>query len=446
MTELSSGRWEAPAATGPVEATVVVPGSKSLTNRYLITAAAADSGSVIRNPLVSRDATLMINAVRSLGATVDAQDNGDLRISPVPLPAAAASSADEEADGRGEGAPRTPLTVDCGLAGTVMRFVPPLAAATRRPVRFDGDETAYTRPMSTILDALESLGVAVESANGRLPFQVDAPQGVRGGHVRIDASASSQFVSGLLLSGCLFDLGLEVTHTGDALPSRPHIDMTVEVLADAGIVIEESEPGRWVVEPGRPRGLDVVVEPDLSNAAPFLGAALVTGGTVTIPHWPAHTTQAGDEFRRIAEAFGGHAEWTRAGLTVTGPQVLNPVDLDLSDVGELTPVTAAVAAFAEGTSTLRGIGHLRGHETDRLAALTKELSATGAIVDEGADSLTLRSAPHTPSVWGTYHDHRMVMAGAIIALRVPGTVLDDPDTVAKTMPTFVDLWTEAVGA
>jgi 3-phosphoshikimate 1-carboxyvinyltransferase len=286
----------------------------------------------------------------------------------------------------------------------------------------------------------------VESADGRLPFTVTAPGGVRGGHVQIDASASSQFVSGLLLSGGLFDLGVDVTHTGDALPSRPHIDMTIEVLEDAGVRVDEPEPGHWVVEPGRPRGLDVVVEPDLSNAAPFLGAALVTGGTVTIPHWPVHTTQAGDEFRAIAEAFGGTVALTRSGLTVTGPARLSPVDLDLSHVGELTPVTAAVAAFADGTSTLRGIGHLRGHETDRLAALTAELTRAGAVVDETADSLTLRQAPHEPSLWGTYHDHRMVMAGAIIALRVPGTVLDDPDTVAKTMPTFVQLWEEAVGA
>lgn len=436
MAGVAASRWTAPAAAGPVRSTVAVPGSKSLTNRYLVTAAAADSPSVIRNPLVSRDSTLMIEAVRSLGATIEEDRSGDLRISPI-----AFDTAFDTTDGD-----RTPLAVDCGLAGTVMRFAPALAAATGRPVHFDGDPTAYTRPMSTMLDSLEVLGVDVESADGRLPFRVDAPHGVRGGHVRIDASASSQFVSGLLLSGCLFDLGVEVTHTGQTLPSRPHIDMTVEVLSDAGVLVEEPEPGRWVVQPGRPRGLDVVVEPDLSNAAPFLAAALVTGGHVTIPHWPVHTTQAGNEFRRIAEAFGGQVEQDRTGLTVTGPDEVPAVDLDLSDVGELTPVTAAVAAFATGTSTLRGIGHLRGHETDRLAALTTELTKAGAVVEEGADTLTFRSPPHSPSVWGTYHDHRMVMAGAVVALRVPGMVLDDPDTVSKTMPSFVDLWTEAVSA
>ena len=433
MAGVEASRWAAPSATRPVRATVTVPGSKSLTNRYLVTAAAADSPSVIRNPLVSRDSTLMIEAMRSLGAVIEEDGSGDLRISPIRLEPAV--------DGD-----RTPLAVDCGLAGTVMRFVPALAAATRRAVHFDGDHTAYTRPMSTILDSLEALGVDVESADGRLPFRVAAPQGVRGGHVSIDASASSQFVSGLLLSGSLFDLGVEVTHTGRTLPSRPHIDMTVEVLSDAGVLVEEPEPGHWVVQPGRPRGLDVVVEPDLSNAAPFLAAALVTGGRVTIPHWPLHTTQAGNEFRRIAEAFGGQVEQDRSALTVTGPAELTAVDLDLSDVGELTPVTAAVAAFATGTSTLRGIGHLRGHETDRLAALTTELTKAGAVVEEGADSLTFHSPPHSPSVWGTYHDHRMVMAGAVVALRVPGVVLDDPDTVSKTMPSFVDLWTEAVSA
>lgn len=433
MTVQPAKRWSAPATTAPVLATVDVPASKSLTNRYLIIAAAADAPSTIRNPLVSRDTDLMVEAIRSLGAGVSEDEQGDLRITPL-TPAAAGAGVE------------APLTVDCGLAGTVMRFAPPLAAATRRPVRFDGDETAYTRPMSTLLDSLTALGVQVESANGRLPFTVNAPDGVRGGHVQVDASASSQFVSALLLTGGLFDLGVDITHTGDSLPSRPHIDMSIEVLADAGVTVEQPSDGRWIVEPGRPRGLDVVVEPDLSNAAPFLGAALVTGGTVTIPRWPAHTTQAGDEFRRIALAFGGTASLTREGLTVTGPSALSPVDLDLSHVGELTPVTAAVAAFANGTSTLRGIGHLRGHETDRLSALTTELTKIGAAVEEGSDSLRITPGPGTPAVWDTYHDHRMVMAGAVVALRVPGVVLDDPDTVAKTMPTFVDLWTEAVGA
>ncbi|WP_291794626.1 3-phosphoshikimate 1-carboxyvinyltransferase [Brevibacterium sp.] len=428
----SPEQWAAPAASGPVSATVRVPGSKSLTNRFLVLAAAADAESVVRNALVSRDTQLMVSALRALGADIRTDSEGALRVAPLPLGTDGTAPAEAR--------------VDCGLAGTVMRFVPPLAAATGRRVRFDGDEQAYSRPMSTILTALESLGAEVSAENGTLPFTVEAPGGMRGGHIEIDASATSQFVSGLLLSGSLFDLGVELVHTGASLPSRPHIDMTLEVLADAGVHVEEPAPGRWVVEPGRPRALDVTVEPDLSNAAAFLSAALVTGGSVTVPHWPAHTQQAGDRFREIAEAFGGTCDLDRSGLTVTGPQTLAPVDLDLSEVGELTPVTAAVAAFAPGTSVLRGIGHLRGHETDRLSALAAELTGAGAQVVEGPDSLTISGTPSVPTLWRTYADHRMVMAGAIVALRVPGLRIDDPQTVGKTLAEFPELWTRAVDA
>lgn len=448
-----------------MRAVVSVPGSKSLTNRYLVLAAAADSPSTVRNPLRSRDTSLMVGALRALGAVVDDADGSVWRIAPLPAPgelsaeeAAEAGSSERDplsGSASGEGvspgqtasAPADDAVVDCGLAGTVMRFIPPLAAATGRRVRIDGDEQARTRPMTTMLAALRDLGVDVETAGeDRLPFSLSAPGGVRGGHLDIDASASSQFVSGLLLAGGLFDLGLELRHTGETLPSRPHIDMTREVLEDAGVHVEEPDERTWRVEHGRPRGLDVVVEPDLSNAATFLAAALVTGGSVTVPHWPAHTTQAGDAFRAIAEAFGGTAELTRSGLTVTGPQTLRGVDLDLSAVGELTPVVAAVAACAPAPSALTGIGHLRGHETDRLSALAAELTACGAVVEEGADSLRILSPATRPALWHTYHDHRMVMAGAVLALRIDGLEIENPTTVGKTMPDFTALWAGMLGA
>ncbi len=227
------------------------------------------------------------------------------------------------------------------------------------------------------------------------------------GHLEIAAGTSSQFVSGLLLAAAAMPLGLDLSNRGDSVPSRAHIDMTLEVLADAGVDVTEPEPEHWIVEPGLPRGLDVVVEPDLSNAAAFLAAALATGGTVTVPGWPAHTTQAGDDFRRIAEAFGAEVDLDRRGLRILGPQRLSPVDLDLSAVGELTPVVAALAALAPGTSHLRGIGHLRGHETDRLAALSAELGALGVEVDERPDALTItggrraraRGTPTTTIAW-----------------------------------------------
>ncbi|GAA2002450.1 3-phosphoshikimate 1-carboxyvinyltransferase [Brevibacterium samyangense] len=432
--------WSAPVSREPLRSTVLVPGSKSLTNRYLVLAALASEPSVVRNPLVSRDTTLMVNALRALGAWID--DSDPERFLVTPLGTAEGDDAGATDTREDASVPAAPLTVDCGLAGTVMRFVPPVAAVTGRTVRFDGDPEAYVRPMTTVLDALRALGVEIAPDATSLPFDLRAPGGVRGGHLEIDASASSQFVSGLLLAAGAFDLGLDLTHTGAALPSRPHIDMTLEVLADAGVHVSEPDPGHWIVDPGRPRGLDVVVEPDLSNAATFVAGALVTGGTVHIPHWPLHTTQAGDAFRDIAEAFGARAVLDQTGLTVTGPDHLRAVDLDLGAVGELTPVVAAVAACTEGSSYLRGIGHLRGHETDRLDALTRELRGLGATVDEFEDSLAIHSPATTGNAWETYHDHRMVMAGAVLGLRVPGVEILDPGTVAKTMPTFRSLWTE----
>ena len=293
----------------------------------------------------------MVEALKALGADIDEVD-GSLHITPIDF------SAQREAP---------PITIDCGLAGTVMRFVPPLAAATGREVIRDGDAQARVRPMSVIIDALTHLGVSITAEDNLLPMTIHAQSHLRGGHLEIDASASSQFVSGMLLTAPAMPLGIELVNRGETVPSRAHVDMTLEVLADAGGDVTEPQPEHWIVEPGLPRGLDVQVEPDLSNAAAFVAAALATEGDVTVLDWPAHTTQAGDGFRSIVEAFGGTATLDRHGLRVQGPKVLQAVDLDLSAIGELTPVVAALAAMAEGTSRLTGIGHLRGHETDRLS-------------------------------------------------------------------------------
>ena len=436
MTPLHS--WPAPLAAAPVRAEVSVPGSKSLTNRYLVIAALATDESHLDGILDSRDTRLMMSALSALGAEFTTLDSGTVEVSPIPLHRPGAADADQPAP--------EPVRIDCGLAGTVMRFVPPVAVVTGRAATFDGDEAARVRPMSTILDALGALGVEVDSAGGFLPFTVRPAAEVRGGHIDIDASASSQFVSGLLLSAPRFDLGLDIRHTGAVLPSRPHIEMTVETLRDAGVTVSEPEEGRWVVEPGAPRGIEVRIEPDLSNAATFVAAALVTGGTVTIPGWPAATSQAGDAIREIAQQFGGSAVLTREGLTVSGPAQLKPVELDLSQVGELTPVVAAVAALTKGRSRLYGIGHLRGHETDRLAALAAEFGKLGAQVVEGEDYLEFLSPARHGAEWATYADHRMVMAGAVMGLRIPQVTVLDPGTVAKTLPDFTRLWEQMVGS
>ena len=434
----AAGDWQAPAAASGITATVSVPGSKSLTNRYLILAALAQSDSDLKGWLRSRDTLLMIEALRGLGAVIE-EDDDVLRIEPIDLTEAATSAHRANST--------EPISIDCGLAGTVMRFVPAVAALTGREVVLDGDEQARVRPMTVTVDSLSSLGAEITSSDGLLPLTIHASSQLRGGHLEIDASASSQFVSGLLLTAPVMPLGLELVNTGGPVPSRTHVDMTIEVLQDAGVDISEPEPERWIVEPGLPRGLDVTVEPDLSNAAAFAAAALASSGSVTIADWPVHTTQAGDGFRDIAEAFGAETALDRKGLHVRGPSTLDAVDLDLSAVGELTPVVSALAALAEGTSHLRGIGHLRGHETDRLAALTKELGDIGVDVVEHPDALTITgTADLRPALWHTYHDHRMVMAGAILALRNRGLIIENAGTVAKTLPEFTRLWEAMLSA
>ena len=338
-----------------------------------------------------------------------------------------------------------PAAVDCGLAGTVMRFVPPVAALADGVIAFDGDPYARERPMTVILEALRRLGVAIDDqGTGRMPFSVSGSGSVRGGVVTLDASGSSQFVSALLLAGARYDEGVDIRHDGKPVPSQPHIEMSVAMLRERGVRVDTDEPNRWVVHPGPIAALDTAIEPDLSNAAPFLAAAAITGGSVTVTGWPASTNQPGDQLRDIFTRFGAEVTLDAAGLTVRGTGRLNGVDLDLGDVGELSPVIAAVAALAEGPSYLRGIAHLRFHETDRLAALETELNALGGDVSQLADGLEIRPKPLRGGVFGTYHDHRMAHAAAVVGLAVADVGIDNVGTTAKTMPEFPELWTALV--
>ncbi|MGA9750123.1 MAG: 3-phosphoshikimate 1-carboxyvinyltransferase, partial [Nocardioides sp.] len=383
--------WPAPFASGPVDATVGLPGSKSLTNRALVLAAVADGPGVVRRALRSRDTLLMAEALSGLGAHVDTSGE-DWTITPGPWV------------GR--------TNVDCGLAGTVMRFVPPVAALSDGPVIFDGDPHARTRPMHEVLQGLRGLGVEIDDEDrGTLPFTVVGRGSVRGGAVTIDASASSQFVSALLLAAPRYEEGVDVRHDGKPVPSLPHIEMTVDQLRFRGVEVDDSDAHRWRVAPGPVRAVDVVVEPDLSNAAPFLAAALVTGGRVTVRDWPRVTTQAGDALREILGLMGADVELGDDGLTVRGTGEVRGLDYDLHDVGELTPTIAALCALASSPSHLRGIAHIRGHETDRLAALATELNGLGGHVTETEDGLTIRPAHLDPGRFRTYSDHRMAHAG-----------------------------------
>ena len=415
-----SDLWLAPHPDGPVHATVRLPGSKSLTNRALVLAALSDGPSVVRQALSSRDTLLMAAALGGLGVGVDTTGD-DWKVTPGPL------------HGR--------KTLDCGLAGTVMRFVPPVAALADGPVVFDGDPHARLRPMGAIVRGLRDLGVTVEDEDrGALPFTVVGTGSVRGGRVTIDASASSQFISALLLAGARYDEGVDVRHEGEPIPSLPHIDMTVEQLRMRGVDVDDSEPDRWLVRPSRIHAVDVLVEPDLSNAAPFLAAGLVTGGSVTVLDWSVRTTQAGDALREIVTLMGGGVELTDEGLTVTGGGTLHGIDYDLHDVGELTPAVAAMCLMADGPSHLRGIAHIRGHETDRLAALTTEFNSMGAHVTETEDGLTIRPARLNGGRFRTYADHRMAHAGVILGLAVDGVAVEDIGTTSKTFPGFANAW------
>lgn len=467
--QLSPGDWPAPLAPASSEAAgknalVHIPGSKSLTNRYLLLAALADSPSYLRAPLHSRDSALMIEALRQLGAGIelvptDSPFGPDIKVTPLNF-------------AQSDSAQSRTVSIECGLAGTVMRFVPALAALLPGEFAFDGDPHARQRPMGPVLEGLRQLGVRVDCEQGEnaLPFVLRSPglasaEGVSEAPVvRIDASTSSQFVSALLLMAPRLPQGMVLVHEGSSVPSIPHIQMTVEALRQMGIRVQEHYPSqgneaeggkyRWTVHPGSFPGFEMTIEPDLSNAGPFLAAAVVTGESVTIPHWPAPaadssagTTQVGDMWRELLPALGAQVRYAEGRLTVTGPAQLPEGDFsfDLSAGGELAPTMAAACAFVKGRVELTGIAHLRGHETDRLAALAAEINRLGGTAHDTADSLVIEApipatAEAAPVLARTYDDHRMATFAAIIGLRRPNVVVQNVATVAKTMPEFTAMW------
>ncbi|HEX4654730.1 MAG TPA: 3-phosphoshikimate 1-carboxyvinyltransferase [Mycobacteriales bacterium] len=416
--------WRVPTAVRPLSGEVVVPGSKSVTNRALLLAALGTGPSLLRAPLRSRDTELMAAALRGLGTDV-AEVGPDWAVTPRDL--------------------RGPAEVDAGLAGTVMRFVPAVATLATGDVHVDGDARARERPLAPLIAALRRLGADIDDAGrGALPVTVHGTGGIAGGEVDIDASASSQLLSALLLPAARWGAGVRVRHVGTrAVPNAPHVRMTVEMLRERGVPVGDDRPGVWVVQPAEIAGRDEEIEPDLSSAAPFLAAALVTGGEVRT-RWKPTSCQPGAELPTLLSAFGARTHLTDGVLTVSGGEVTGAT-LDLRNAGELTPVLAAVAAVAGTPSTLTGIGYLRGHETDRLAALARELTGLGASVQELADGLTISPGPLTGGPFHSYADHRLVMAAAVIGLVVPGVEVDDASAVTKTYPDFVEQWSEFVG-
>lgn len=427
--------WSAPTAAGAVQASISLPGSKSLTGRELILSALAEGPGVLRAPLHSRDSSLMVDALRELGTDIapaggDSPYGLDLRIDPAEELAGSSSIA-------------------CGLAGTVMRFVPPVAALALGPTAFDGDPYARKRPMRAILDALRALGADIaDEGRGALPFTVHGTGALRGGRVELDASLSSQFVSGLLLSAPRFDEGVHVVHTGERVPSLPHIEMTIETLRARGVEVDTPGEHEWRVAPGPIRARDLTIEPDLSNAAPFLAAALVTGGSVTVPAWPTATTQVGDRLRQLLPAFGAEVSLADDGaLTVTGPAEgrLRGARLHVPDAGELAPTLVGLAALADSPCEITGIGHIRHHETDRIAALVAEVNRLGGNARELDDGIATEPGPLHGGTWHSYADHRMATTGALLGLRHAGVEVEGIESTAKTLPQFSELWHRMLG-
>ncbi|MBP3978013.1 3-phosphoshikimate 1-carboxyvinyltransferase [Microbacterium sp. BLY] len=420
------GPYPAPTVDGPVHAELTIPGSKSLTNRELLIAAIADGPGRLIAPLHSDDSQRMVEALRALGIGIEEVDAGhefgpDLVVTPGKL--------------------RGGTTIDCGQAGTVMRFIAPLAGLAEQDVHLTAHETALHRPMGGLISTLRDLGVDIDDeGTWSLPFTIRGHGHIRGGRVEIDASASSQFVSGLLLAAPRFDVGLHLVHTGERLPSLPHIDMTIEALSRRGIRIERPAVGEWLVEAGVPRAKEIPIEPDLSNAAPFLAAALVTGGSVAITGWPAHSTQPGALLPEILQAAGAHVSRHGGTLTVRAGSGIRGLELDLTAASELTPTLVGLAAFADGPTTIRGIGHIRHHETDRIAALVRNIRGLGGTAEELPDGIRIVPAALQGGSWAAHHDHRMATTGALIGLRVPDVVVDDIGTTAKTLPEFTMLW------
>ncbi|HEX5540305.1 MAG TPA: 3-phosphoshikimate 1-carboxyvinyltransferase [Micromonospora sp.] len=417
--------WTAPTATEPVAMTVRLPGSKSITARALVLSAIAAGPSTLHLPLRARDTELMAAGLRALGVHLSTVDPDRWVIRPRSL--------------------HGPAHVDVGLAGTVMRFLPPVAGLTAGPVTFDGDPRARTRPLGALIEALRSVGVHIDSApSGGLPLTVHGAGQVIGGEVVIDASASSQLVSGLLLAAPRFERGIVVRHVGPPVPSAPHLRMTVQMLRAAGAGVDDATPDVWAVEPGPLSGRGWDIEPDLSGAAPFFAAAMVTGGSLTLLGWPRSSAQPVDRLRALLDQMGGEVTLGTDGLTVRGSGRIHGLDADLSDVSELTPVLTALAALADSPSRLRGVAHIRGHETDRLAALARELTGLGADVTESVDGLEIRPRPLRGGVFQTYDDHRMAHAAAVLGLVVPGIHLTDVACTAKTLPEFPALWSTMV--
>ena len=419
---MTSKIFSAPQAAGPISGAISIPGSKSLTNREILLSALAEGTSVLNKPLISRDSQLMLDAMKALGAEVTPRADS-VKIAPATL--------------------NKDASIHCGLAGTVMRFVPLVAALNNGKITFDADKEAKARPLQGVFDALDQLGVNYEKGSDSFPFAVIGNAGTNATEVTLDASKSSQFVSALMLVAPKLEKGLVINHQGDSLPSIPHIEMTISCLEQRGVSVQKLSEASWKVFPGQISARDLVIEPDLSNAGAFLAAVMVAGGDLLVKDWPKQTTQVGKQYIEILGRMGAKFEFSSEGLKISSTGELHGIQADLSEAGELTPTIAALAALADTPSKLSGIAHLRGHETDRLRALAAEINRVGGDCVETEDGLVINPKKISGGEWRTYHDHRMATTGAILGLRAPIDI-ENVETTAKTMPDFKDMWLELI--
>lgn len=411
---------------GPLDATVSLPGSKSLTNRALVCAALADGTSVLAGALRADDTEAMLDGLAALGVVVTPDWAADT-VSVV---------------GCAGRPPGDVALVDARLSGTTSRFLLPVAALGTGLRRVDGANRLRDRPMGPAMDALRALGAELHEvgAPGHLPVEVVGGT-LAGGEVAISGDVSSQFLSGLLLAGPAMRTGLTVRVTTE-LVSRPYVDMTVAVMTAFGAEVERPDDRTWVVAPQAYRATSYVVEPDASAASYAFAAAAIVGGRVTVEGLGTESLQGDLTFVDLLEQMGARVQRSTDRTVVEGTGTLRGIEADLSQVSDTAQTLAVVAAFARGATRITGIGFIRGKETDRIAAVVAELRRAGVDAVEEADGLVVHPGPIRPATIETYDDHRMAMAFALLGLRAPGIRIADPGCVAKTFPGY---WTMLEG-
>jgi 3-phosphoshikimate 1-carboxyvinyltransferase len=435
---------------GPVRARLEAPPSKSVTNRLLVCAVLADGTSLLRHPLKSDDSTAMRLALGALGVPVTqagaahpGADPAALAASPSPLAASPPSdvvspSPGVEAwrvEGSGGRLASPASALDARSSGTTMRFLTALATLTPGGATVTGRPGLLARPTGALVAALRQLGARISDRDGFPPVSA-AGGGLEGGEATVDATSSSQFASAVLLAAP-YARG-PVTLRARGLGAPAYVELTAQVMRDFGAAVERLDRTTWRVGPGRVyRARVVEVEHDASAAAHLFALALATGGAVTVTNAAAGSLQPDARLPELLAEMGATVERNGAALTVTGPETLTPVDADLGPMPDQVTTVAVLAALTPGRSRLRNVAVARGHETDRLAALARELAKLGVKVEELPDGLVVHGGrPRGPAWIDPHDDHRLAMAFAALAVRVPGVAIQDPGCVAKTYPGF----------